>query len=130
MKKLLISTLLFLLSANMAHASLFGDLIPSAMIAKEMAKVDIPLDAIKKQDARIKIIETLAARVAIKHKWQIQVACPSDSYCQELKESIHNAAWRVARSQVKSDYVAKTKMPKIKVVRGRGYSIRLITKGM
>jgi len=130
MKKLLTGALFFLLSANIAHAGLFDDLIPDSMKTKEMTKVDIPLNAIKKKDARVKKIETLATRAAMKHKWNIQVACPGDRYCKSIKKAVDKEAWRIARSQVNSDYAAKEKMPKIKVVRARGYSIHLITKGL
>ncbi len=130
MRKLLIGTLLFLLQANIAHAGLFSDLVPDSMKAKTMANIKIPLDAIKKKDARVKKIEILAVRVAMKHKWNVQVACPGNRYCKNIKKAIDKEAWRIARSKVKSDYAAKAKMPKIKMVQARGYAIHLITKGI
>ena len=129
MRKLLGSVLLIMLAMNVANAGMLGDWVDSKTTAKEKAKVDLPLKAIKKNDSRIKEIEALAAQVAIKHKWKIQVSCPSNQYCKKIKKDVHDEAWRIARSKVSSDYAAKAKMPKIQVVQASKYQLILMTKG-
>jgi len=133
MKKLLSILLLTMLSANVAYAGFLDDIrdsLPAATKAKQMVKVEIPVNAMKKSDPRVKQIETLAIKVAMKKNWVIKVACAGDGYCNGLKQSVHKEAWRIARSKTHSDFEAKSKMPKIKMVNARGYSLRLWRKGL
>lgn len=120
-------------SISIANAGMFDDLVnqaKEATKAKEMARVELPLKAIQKKDSRIEKIETLAVKVAIKHKWKLQVACPSGKHCTKLKKDMDAEAWRVARSMVKSDYAAKAKLPKIELVKSKRYEIALMRKGL
>jgi len=123
-----------------ANAGMFEDLVKAASDVKdqayeatkekEMVRVELPLKAIKKKDSRIKKIETLAVQVAMKHKWRIQVACPSGRYCDKLKKDVDDEAWRIARSKVGSDYAAKAKLPKVTMVKLERYEIALMRKGI
>jgi len=140
MKKILIAMLFLLWQTPIACAGMLGDLVnvvgdvvtqaQDATKAKEMARVKLPLRAIQKKDKRIKKIETLAVNVAIKHRWKLQVACPSGKHCTKLKESVNTEAWRIARSMVGSDYAANAKLPEIEFVKSKRYEIALMRKGL
>jgi len=140
MKKILITLFFFFGSTSLANAGMFDDLVNAgndvadqayeATKAKKMARVELPLKAIKNKDSRIKKIETLAVQVAMKHKWKIQVACPSGRYCDKLKAEVDAEAWRIARSKVGSDYAAKAKLPKVTMVKSERYEIALMRKGI
>jgi len=139
MKKIFITLLFFLGTTSVANAGMFDDLVNAAgdvanrakeaTKAKDMVKVKLPLKALKRGDKRIKKIETLAVKVAMKHKWKINVACPNNKYCKNLKKDLDAEAWRVARSKVSSDYAAKGKLPKIKRLKSKHYEIALMRKG-
>jgi len=140
MKKISIVSLFFFGFISTAHAGMFDDLVNAAndvanqakeaTKAKKMVRVELPLKAIKKKDSRIKKIETLAVKVAIKHRWKLQVSCPSNNYCKKIKKDIDAEAWRVARSLVGSDYAAKAKLPKVELVQSKQYEIALMRKGL
>lgn len=139
MKKILISILFFFLLPHVANAGMFDDLadavndatsqVQEATKAKEMARVELPLKAIQKNDPRINKIESLAVQAAMKHKWVLQVACPDNSYCKKIKKSVDDKAWKTARSTVSSDYAAKGKLPKIQMSLASDYHLVLMQKG-
>ena len=140
MKKIFITLLFFLGTTSVANAGMFDDLVNAAgdvanrakeaTKAKDMVKVKLPLKALKRGDKRIKKIETLAVKVAMKHKWKINVACPNNKYCKKIKKDLDAEAWRVARSKVSSDYAAKAKLPKIEMIKSKRYEIALMRKGL
>jgi len=139
MKKVVLSMLFSFGLMPLANAGMFDGLVDAAnntlnqvkeaTKAKEMVRVELPLKAIKKNDSRIKRIESLAIQVAMKHKWNLQIACPGDEHCKKLKKDVDAEAWRMARSKVSSDYAAKSKLPKIQVVQARNYHLILMRKG-
>jgi len=133
MKKLFSGVLFMMLFANVAHAGFLDDLrnqLPESTKAKEMVRVDLPVNAIRKNDKRIKRIESLAVQVAMKKNWVIRVACMNDAYCKGIKHAVDKEALTIARSKTHSKFEAESKMPKIKMVRASGYSLRLWRKGL
>jgi len=66
----------------------------------------------------------------MKHKWKIQVACPSGRYCDKLKAEVDAEAWRIARSKVGSDYAVKAKIAKVEMVKSNHYEVVLMRKGI
>jgi len=139
-KKVVLSMLFFFLLMSVANAGMFDGLVDAAnnaasqmkeaTKAKEMARIELPLKAIKKNDSRIKRIESLAIQVAMKHKWKLQVTCPNDHYCKKIKKDVDAEAWRIARSKASSDYAAKAKLPKIQRLQARNYHLILMRKGI
>jgi len=140
MKLFFVSLFCLFGSISVANAGVFDKVMNAANGAmaqikeatkeKEMARIELPLGAIKRKDSRIGKIVTLAAQVAIKHKWKLQVACPNGKYCSQLKKDVDAEAWRVARSMVRSDFEAKAKLPKTYMVKSGRYELVLLRKGL
>jgi len=115
--------------SNAAFGGIFDDILEGAK-AKQVVKVDLPLSAIKAHDARVNKIEDLAIKVAMKKHLVLNLHCPSGKYCSKLKKSLDTKAWKVARAMTSSDYAAKGKVIKIKLVHQKSYSLALWTKGL
>jgi len=139
MKFLFVSLFCFFGFVSNANAGMFDNVLNAANGAiaqvkeatkqKEMARVELPLGAIKRKDPRIGKLESLAVQVAIKHKWKLGVDCPSGKYCKQIKKDVDSKAWRIARSKTRSDFAAKAKLPKTYMAKSNRYELVLLRKG-